>query len=761
MAKKITALLLIILLVLTSMSGCSSKKSSKETHNNKTNRNAAEAANEKNTNEAKQIKQTEKQMGRYIEKDVDFPDLKNNEKIIKILQGTDDHIEIYTKAKYEYMCYRLKTDMSWESSKPSWLNDGTFHKNNLEIISMCYGQDDCYYLCYVDYGQDEKCHIIKADAKGENSQTVELPYLDEKRQMGNGEFYPTIRKIDVLQNGNLVLYDLINSNALLIFTSNGEKQDSVAFYDNGDVPSFIASKNDIISIAEDERSVNLYDTVNGTISKKIEYAVKQSNSAFISSTAYAVKEDGTIFIGDSRGIHRISPTGTLLETTVDGVLNSMSMPTLTFDELIVTEDEVEEYYAVFRDTNGSYKLKHYIFDKSVSSIPSTELSVYSLRENGNIRQSIALFQSKNPDVKINYVVAMGEEGGTVSDYIRALNTELLAGSGADILVLDGLPVASYIEKGVLADITGIIAPLEEAGILQPNITNSYKVDGKMYQMPLRFSMPFIIGNQDTLSSMTSMENIASYIEKLKGKPFSTPMPNGELIQNYLELYSKDFYDGEELSKEKLTVFLRNLKKVDENINLNVDPVSGRERNGFINLRSRFFFGMDDGAIQGNTIYNFFSTMEPLTAMKKDNLGCSSINKMFVPSGLIGLNSASKEADTAKQFINTLYSEELQNADLLDGFPVNITAMKKWVEKEDNSIFCRTDENGKMVTMTYPTREEREKIFKLIQELKLPIDINQVINDIIEKEALPFLKGDIDAEQAASAAYSKISTYMAE
>lgn len=38
---------------------------------------------------------------------------------------------------------------------------------------------------------------------------------------------------------------------------------------------------------------------------------------------------------------------------------------------------------------------------------------------------------------------------TVSDTIRALNTELLGGNGADLLVLDGLPAESYIKRGFL------------------------------------------------------------------------------------------------------------------------------------------------------------------------------------------------------------------------------------------------------------------------------------------------------------------------
>lgn len=41
------------------------------------------------------------------------------------------------------------------------------------------------------------------------------------------------------------------------------------------------------------------------------------------------------------------------------------------------------------------------------------------------------------------------------DVIRALNTELLNGKGADVLILDGLPMETYKNKGILADLSSL------------------------------------------------------------------------------------------------------------------------------------------------------------------------------------------------------------------------------------------------------------------------------------------------------------------
>ena len=62
----------------------------------------------------------------------------------------------------------------------------------------------------------------------------------------------------------------------------------------------------------------------------------------------------------------------------------------------------------------------------------------------------------------------GEDGMTEADAIRTLNTEILAGNGPDLICLDGFNLESYLEKGVLADVSHI---LDQADPLLRNITD--------------------------------------------------------------------------------------------------------------------------------------------------------------------------------------------------------------------------------------------------------------------------------------------------
>ena len=78
-------------------------------------------------------------------------------------------------------------------------------------------------------------------------------------------------------------------------------------------------------------------------------------------------------------------------------------------------------------------------------------------EDNSIRQAVGGFQKEHADVYVHYEAALsGENGMTVSDALKTLTTEIMAGKGPDVLVLDGMPVETYAEKGILRDLSSVI-----------------------------------------------------------------------------------------------------------------------------------------------------------------------------------------------------------------------------------------------------------------------------------------------------------------
>ncbi|MEG0146050.1 MAG: hypothetical protein RR739_08300, partial [Clostridia bacterium] len=109
-----------------------------------------------------------------------------------------------------------------------------------------------------------------------------------------------------------------------------------------------------------------------------------------------------------------------------------------------------------------------------------------------------VFQLANPDYIVRVVQLLTEDAGATSeDVIRALNAELLSGKGPDVLLLDGMPADAYIQKGVLADLTSVVAPMLSEDVLLPNLIAPFQTGDAIYQVPTRVMLPIMLGNTES------------------------------------------------------------------------------------------------------------------------------------------------------------------------------------------------------------------------------------------------------------------------
>ncbi|BCN29724.1 ABC transporter substrate-binding protein [Anaeromicropila herbilytica] len=763
MRRRIVALLLVLVLACTGLIGCN--KGSKETKS--TTAKSGEDTTKKDKD--KNIK-----MGRYVEEKVKLPELSADEKVFKMVQNKNKQIEVYTKevkkSSVNFYSYVQKEAGKWEKSTPKWLNDGKVNKTSNEIESILLGQDGNYYALYLSYGGNgQKANIIKAEDETKESSLLNIPYLNQKVKVGQQAFYPYIRKMEVMKNGNFILYDGFKNNKLLVFSKDGKKLEDISIGEEQHLASF---DNDVISIKEDNSGFAFFNTDTKKIDKTIDYKVATSDLFDTINVAYAFKEDGTLFICDNKGIERLQKDGTLWETVVDGQLNSMSMPALGIDNLIVQDNSGEEFYVSYYSDNNDIQLMHYAFDKNISSVPQKEINVYSLKENKTIRQSVALYQAKNLDVRVNYVVGMGEEEGNSADYIRALNTELLAGNGADVLILDGLPMDSYIEKGVLSDLSDIIKPMEEKNEILANISNAFYKDNKIYCMPTRFSVPIMLGSKEVINASDSTNDIVKYINDTK-KVYCGTMTYAQLICDNLALYSDEFMNDKGVDKAKLTTFLTNLKAIADNIKATEFDESGNNRQAskdpYFDMNN--LFRSDKSSFLDNKYETALLRHDSLTminfslAMSKNRKGSTynTINNLFIPTGEVGLNAASKNKDIAKEFIKMMLSSEVQDTDTFDGFPITQSSLDKAKENmlKDTSTYGTSTRGGKEITFSGASESEINGFIQKIKELNKPMQINQVINNMVLENALPYFTGKIDVNQAVDTILEKVNTYLEE
>ena len=78
------------------------------------------------------------------------------------------------------------------------------------------------------------------------------------------------------------------------------------------------------------------------------------------------------------------------------------------------------------------------------------------------------------------VVYEDKSVSTVSDALKKLNTEIMAGNGPDIICLDGIDTEPYIEKGILEDISDVIKDYDKNNLILSNVIDAYTDKGKIY-----------------------------------------------------------------------------------------------------------------------------------------------------------------------------------------------------------------------------------------------------------------------------------------
>lgn len=103
----------------------------------------------------------------------------------------------------------------------------------------------------------------------------------------------------------------------------------------------------------------------------------------------------------------------------------------------------------------------------------------------NLAAIVAAFEDANPDIKVEVTTL------PYADYGTALQTDLAAGTVADVFDVEYANYASYQANGVLAPLT-----VENAGAYRPSLLEAYATDGVQYALPSSFSDVVLYYNAD-------------------------------------------------------------------------------------------------------------------------------------------------------------------------------------------------------------------------------------------------------------------------
>lgn len=755
--KRITyGVLLALTVILTS--GCGQKDSGQE---------------KKSTKTPETESGSEKMMGRYVEREITLSGEAENPSYASMQEG-EDGIILYIgshdkEKKFQVARYQLGEDETVRKEDDlKWLADirkeeGKDKSDNLRKVFQ--GEDGNEYALFRIYGKNYHKYELYRCQKGENAgKKIEIPMLDEvASEEKEYTSYTWVSDCEVLENGNVVL-QLGGTRQLALFSFEGKKLGDIDITfqtaEEGGNGGFTVKGNYVYGLKGDGSGILVYDGEAAEEVETIDYTLDKTG------VCLQVLPDETLLAADRKGISLLKKDGTIWQNIVDGALNSMGMPTMYIRGMAAREGEKPEYTVLYNSSEGETHLMKYVFDGTVTAVPEKELNVYSLRENSLIRQAVSLYQQKNQNVKVNYTVAMTEdETGNTSDYIRALNTELLNGNGADILILDGLPVDSYMEKGVLEDLTNTLKPIQDA--LLSNITAAYTKEGKIYQLPTRVAVPVIFGEKAAAEAGKSLADMAAFAKEHPDKRYFLAWEEETFVRAFLEMDGDSLFDSAGgLDKEAFRAFLENIQYMKESGALEDKGEEYRTNmlftNPYLLIKKKIYTATE-------TLNDTWSLFMVEALIKDVDYVLRSIGNKFYASGSIGLNAASKETELAGEFIQYLYSNEIQKINLYNGFPIERKALEKWLlevpENAEDISFSSSINDGEgsdeTISGGYPSEEIRKAVLSLIEELSAPVSQNEILNDMIIEQLAGFLDGSLDIDETLNATAQKVNTYLSE
>ena len=580
--------------------------------------------------------------------------------------------------------------------------------------------------------------------------------------------------------GNIIQYDAMGKKLREYNLSGGMGGPGGGMVRLGGGAALAVFENTLALADTGAREIVLYDLTTGE-----KTGAKFPCAALDSSTYIGLDKDGPL-LGDSTGVYRFGESkampngGPVWEMVVDGGLTSLVMPTLSIEGLF--DDGAGTYYAFLSGDrltgDAGTRLVRFAFDESLPAEPSATLEVFSLSDSATVRMAIGAFQRANPDVRVHLQVGL-EEGGaaTTEDVVRALNTSLIAQKGPDVLVLDGLPIQSYIRQGVLKDITNLANSLAASESLMQNLTGAYAKDGKIYGLPALFGLPAMVGDTTALSQFTSLEAL---VQAVKARGAETPVllraPDGLYAEDaeallasyeiYYDTCSSGFTNANgSLDEEALAAFLADMLALSDALKAVTPQVTDQRRMGMAMFISngRQSAMMDPRAVmdvaQGNALscVQQVSGMGPLmmvfTSLGDDEtMSLQSLfgQNQFYPRCGVGVVSASKQQRQAEDFVALLLSAEVQDSNLFDGLPVNKASLQKTLDDLKGMTF---DVRG--------TEINDMGFIALCDSLEIPLFTDETVKAAVAARMKSLLDGSATPEEAAAQIVADTKLYLAE
>lgn len=725
------------------------------------------------------VSQSGNAMGRYVEQSITLPD---SDYAMDMVMLSDGRLRVaLMKADGNVLiCTAGTQSNTWDTfALPVKITES----GSIGAVALSpEGSVFCSTLQKMEDGTYQP-HFWFLDSSG-NSREIPVTYADVNPQMGY--FVPTC---DFTADGRL-LAQFYSKEVREVNLETGELGSNLNELETS-LLTFCCAGEDAYMLGWSSGSVcrgGVTEALSGVLGEQV-VASLQATEGSEPKITFWENSDGYLFFTTHDGLYSYAPGGSVTEELVSGGRSSLGDP--TFFPKALTGAEDGSFYVLGQGAEAA--LYHYVYDPEAPTQPSIQLRLYSLYEDENLRQMVSQYQKSHPEVAIDLEIGLtGEDGVTVADALRTLNTEILAGSGPDLICLDGFNIDTYLEKGILADLSGV---LNQAGPLLEQVTNCYAQDGKVCAVPTTFAIPAMYGAEKYVSQIHDLDSLVAAAKQAKEEN-----PDRERIVNAMyPITMADLYydscsaawvnpDGT-LDAEKLAAFyaaMKELYALDESFRqANAEwmaEFAEEFENGeyyfapgdYTGLGGVFYIYGDICYLPTGTLDGMYAWSSHVLAGEKDYLSVGyrtiplsgQASNVFLPRRIMGILTTATHPQAAETFLTFMLSDEVQAKDLTTGFPVNQVTFERELSEDryvDSVITTGSAVQGTSVSYSaqWPNASQRQQLKGWVDDLTTPALTDRTIRSKVMDQMVDCCNGKITPQQAADAALRSLNLYLSE
>lgn len=713
--------------------------------------------------------------GRYEEKQLPLPDWCQGNGSVSF---REDGTMVFLDKRSSTISFSTDSGETWETETNDKISE-FYSRGRKEITGIAISGNGEFFFSFLDY----------EDAPEDRLLPEKYLYIDEKGnqsefELGLDNYESDTVKAVFGQTGRVYLL-LSNRSIYEVNIAEKRAEKLLDLQTSFHVNLFVWG--DSIAVT-DSRKVYLLQTETGefdssdtVLNEHVEKAYQNGEKVIVGG-----REAGKIFVASDSGIYSHNIGGNVMEQLLGGSFTNLGNPSK--NQMDLQEGEDGRLYILYEDG----ELDAYAYNSDISAAPEKQLTIYSLYDNETARQTISSFREAFPDVYVKMEVGLtGSNGMTVDDAVKNLNTELLAGTGPDIIFLDGMPMESYIEKGMLIDLSEIVREIEEDAEFFTNILEAYRMGKQIYAVPTRYCLPIINGEKDVINQVTDLKTLADVVEQQaeSGKAMITVLGTYTAEETLECLYSvceNAWYQAEgAANKEAVREFLIQAKRIYEGEQRNLDDSERGEHEKYLsNFGSSgkgriydvlYHHGSDADAVLfdeyriGIGIYGDMVGVERLNSVKHFSeeqtykIFPGQADKVFIPSGIAGISAKSGGQKLAAEFLKLMLGQRVQKKDLGEGLPVNKDAFLLYASNQEKEKVIThymelTTLKGEMkkLNFVWPNTLERKELEKVIGELQTPMNLDNSLCDEIITVGAKALTGEKDIEECVEEICQKIT-----